>query len=102
MEIDEVKVVMIFKIGVGHLPKKLADNFVMKIAEQVGKTFEGIEGLKLIYLPTRNETDVYAIPLKAFMEGNINCDDGIKHIVDKCKEILSENEDQQEDVKDEK
>lgn len=85
----EIKVVMIFKVAVGHLPRKMADNFLRNVAEQVGKTFEDVGGLKLLYIPTKDETDVYAIPLKAFMDGNISGDkEDINKIVERCKTIL--------------
>lgn len=92
---EEPAVLLVFKVPTGNLSRAMAQKYMMDFAERMKEDFGKREGVKILFLTTKEDWDVYAIPLKAMIEGNIQGDtEEISNIVDTCKKLLKEyNED---------
>lgn len=87
---EDINVLLVFKIPVGNMTKAMAEKYMIEFAERMKRDFGKIEGVKLLFLTSKEDWDVYAIPLKSMIEGNLQGDTGV--IVDTCKRLLKEYE----------
>lgn len=90
---EDPDVLLVFKVPTGNLSRPMAQKYMMNFAERMKHDFGKIEGVKLLFLTSKEDWDVYAIPLKAMIEGNIQGDsEAIANIVNTCKKLLKEYE----------